>query len=356
MTIVIGGGMARINYPGMSWKRRHQHPVKAKFRISQKAIEPSDMAEYPDTGYFRMIHFFKDKKDLVICPMPNSNLTEPLINTKGIYAIGKHWLCGGVDPDTKVGSSWCWNKMTGGKVGEPFHDKEAQPWTKVIDLKVPMIGHSLTTNATHLLVHNFDKIYAFNNEDFDIVDLPYSVIYSCLVNLGDNRVAIIGGMNATGTWQQMLIYDTFHKTITYGPSLNIARSNHACYVHTQHPDVKENMRLHNTIVGHTYIGVYGGMRNFRILRTTEFLFSGSSRWEIGPDLFRPMMDATAVYYQWNKGVMLSGGIGHGGAFISVLLDRDQNGTLYWLQHWGVLARTVVSPTGAIYEFKFNGKY
>ena len=163
-------------------------------------------------------------------------------------------------------------------------------------------------------------------------------------------------MNATGTGQQMLIYDTLNKTITYGPNLKIARSNHACYVHSQHPMISDKHRLHQDIITKTYIGVYGGMKNFRILKSTEFLFSGSSEWEIGPELFRPMMDATAVYYTWNKGVMLSGGVGHGGAFITVLLDRDQNGTLYWLQHWGVLAKSVVNPVGAIYEFRFPDKF
>ena len=47
-TWVIGGGMVKITYPGMSWKRRHQHPIRSKFRTSQKAIEPSDTAEYPE--------------------------------------------------------------------------------------------------------------------------------------------------------------------------------------------------------------------------------------------------------------------------------------------------------------------
>ena len=96
-----------------------------------------------------------------------------------------------------------------------------------------------------------DKFYAIDSpDDVEPIDLPYSVSYSCLVYLGESRVALIGGINGTGSHKTMLIYDIISKTFSLGPQLNIGRSNHACYVHSQHPSTY----LHDDIKGNTYIG------------------------------------------------------------------------------------------------------
>lgn len=65
-------------------------------------------------------------------------------------------------------------------------------------------------------------------------------------------------------------------------------------------------RFAKNMAGKTYIGVYGGMQHFHIMKSTEFLFSDTNQWQVGPNLFRGMMDATAVYYFYNRGVVLSG--------------------------------------------------
>ena len=77
----MGGGMARVSYPGMSWKRRHQNPVKSKNRLSQKAIDEAELAEYPDTGYFKVMQFMVRDKIAILCPLPNSNMTNPHVST-----------------------------------------------------------------------------------------------------------------------------------------------------------------------------------------------------------------------------------------------------------------------------------
>ena len=44
-----------------------------------------------------------------------------------------------------------------------------------------------------------------------------------------------------------------------------------------------------------------------------------------------------------------GGVGTSGGYVAVLLDKDEDGSLVWGQHHLVLSRTVMSPTGVIYE-------
>lgn len=97
--------------------------------------------------------------------------------------------------------------------------------------------------------------------------------------------------------------------IREGPKLNIGRSNHACYVHYQAED-EMGSHFAKNMAGKTYIGVYGGMQHFHIMKSTEFLFSNDNEWQVGPDLFRQMMDTTAVFYYYNRGVVLSGTIIH----------------------------------------------
>jgi len=207
-------------------------------------------------------------------------------------------------------------------------------------------------------IHNFDKLYhikpnlqEFNSDnrfDVETIDFPFSISHACLVSIGDDKMALIGGMNATGPSDHMIIYDILSKTFREGPKLNIGRSNHACYVHYQAEDEMGSQFAKN-MAGKTYIGVYGGMQHFHIMKSTEFLFSNDNEWQVGPDLFRQMMDATAVFYYYNRGVVLSGGVGTSGGYVAVLLDKDEDGSLVWGQHHLVMSRTVMSPTGVIYE-------
>ena len=93
-----------------------------------------------------------------------------------------------------------------------------------------------------------------------------------------------------------------HINYREGPKLNIGRNNHACYVHRQ----SKMQKWIKNIVDQTYIGVYGGMRNFYMLKSTEFLFSDTNEWQVGPNLFRKMMDSTAVFFPHIMGPILTG--------------------------------------------------
>mgnify|MGYP001173773770 CR=1 FL=1 len=221
---VIGGGMVKITYPGMAWKRRHQHPVRSKFRTSQKAIEPSDTAEYPDTGYFKELMFTKAERKAVLCPLPNSNLTKPMLNAKGVFLHNTYWLCGGlevVDSGEMEHTSWCYS------MGErsTVESRSIKGWTPTLDLRVKLIGHSMAKHDGTFFIHNFDKLYhikpnlqEFNSDnrfDVETIDFPFSISHACLVSIGDDKMALIGGMNATGPSDHMIIYDILSKTFRY---------------------------------------------------------------------------------------------------------------------------------------------
>ena len=222
-TWVIGGGMVKITYPGMSWKRRHQHPVRSKFRTSQKAIEPSDTAEYPDTGYFKEVIFQKSMRKATLCPLPNSNLTKPILNAKGVLIHNTYWLCGGLEVNDDLGelehTSMCYSMG----VRQTVESTDIKGWTPTLDLRIKLIGHSIAKKESSFFIHNFGQLYHIQRKDQEIVnienrfvvetiDLPFSISYACLVNIGNNLMAVIGGMNATGPSEHMTIYDIASKT------------------------------------------------------------------------------------------------------------------------------------------------
>ena len=74
-------------------------------------------------------------------------------------------------------------------------------------------------------IHNFDKLYhikpnlqEFNSDnrfDVETIDFPFSISHACLVSIGDDKMALIGGMNATGPSDHMIIYDILSKTFRY---------------------------------------------------------------------------------------------------------------------------------------------
>ena len=218
---VIGGGMVKITYPGMSWKRRHQHPVKSKFRTSQKAIDPPQLAEYPDKFYFKEFIFMKHQRVATMCPLPNSNLTQPVLNPKGVLLNNAFWLCGGLvvtDTGENEPTSWCHT------MGERFYIEQLniKGWKPTLDLRVKMVGHSIVKTEDSFMIHNFEKLYhvkpnvrEFDPDDrvaVDTIELPFSISHACLVNIGHSRVALIGGMNRTGPSHHMIIYDFKSKT------------------------------------------------------------------------------------------------------------------------------------------------
>ena len=91
----------------------------------------------------------KHQRGATLCPLPNSNLTEPILNGKGVLLNDAYWLCGGIvvkNDGEKEPTSWCYTK------GDRFFVEQLniKGWKPTLDLRVKLVGHSIAKTGTYL--------------------------------------------------------------------------------------------------------------------------------------------------------------------------------------------------------------
>ena len=106
----------------------------------------------------------KHQRVATMCPLPNSNLTQPVLNPKGVLLNNAFWLCGGLvvtDTGENEPTSWCHT------MGERFYIEQLniKGWKPTLDLRVKMVGHSMVKTG-NVLSHyaHWDKNQFFYPE------------------------------------------------------------------------------------------------------------------------------------------------------------------------------------------------
>ena len=88
------------------------------------------------------------------------------------------------------------------------------------------------------------------------------------------------------------IYDVKSKSWSEGPSLNVKRSQHVCIVDPKTKTI-------HVIGGWTLKQTRHG-QNWKPLKSTETLNEANSKWEMGPDIKKPLLYSAAVSSRSNE--------------------------------------------------------
>ena len=111
-------------------------------------------------------------------------------------------------------------------------------------------------------------------------ELPIALFGHALINIGNEKTMIIGGFTGSSSSAQTFIYNNNHGNWSYGPSLILARYEHAAGIVTD----EVTHETHAIVTG----GYSGGY-----LKSTEILKGGS--WTLGEKIDKNL-------YQKNKSV------------------------------------------------------
>ena len=91
--------------------------------------------------------------------------------------------------------------------------------------------------------------------------LPIGVYGHAMINLGNEKIIVIGGSTVSNNLNQTFVYNQNHASWSWGPALNQARFNHAVGIVTDKATQEK------------FVFVAGGNHYLDILNSTEILIN-----------------------------------------------------------------------------------